>query len=69
MTIDEMLSLINLLKAVRPYVVTAMHNAEIANDNEEGDTIYHDSVIDETAQILQRIDKSIDVLRGIDESK
>lgn len=63
MTIDDKLNLIALLKAVRPYVVTAMHNAEIANDNEEGDAIYHDSVIFESIDILHRIDKSIEVLR------
>jgi len=70
MTIDDKLSLIELLKAVRPYIVTVMHNAEVAIDNDdEVDCFYQESVIIETEQILHRIDKSIDVLRRIDESK
>jgi hypothetical protein len=64
MTIDDKLNLITLLKAVRPFIETASNNAQMAHDNEEGDQFYHYSVIMETAQILHRLDKSIDVLGG-----
>lgn len=65
MTIDYKLNLIALLKAVRPYIETASNNAQVDHDNEEGDQFYHYSIILETTEILDRIDKSIDVLRGI----
>lgn len=65
MIIDDKLNLIALLKAVRPYIETASNNAQTAHNNEEGDQFYHYSIISKTAQILDRIDKSIGVLRGI----
>lgn len=62
MTIDDKLNLIALLKAVRPYINTTIHNAESAYDNEEGNKYYHISVIKEAENVLDRIGKSIAVL-------